>query len=69
MDCDWTMQDPSYISEKWDKYIGVEPNKRELYPSNPQITKWLKIWKVSNEATKPTRFKWKTILKGKNVLL
>jgi hypothetical protein len=49
MDCDWTMQHPSYISEKWDKYIGFEPNKLELYPSNPQITKWLKIWNVSNE--------------------
>ena len=49
MDCDWTMQHPSYISEKWNKYIGVKPNGLELYPSNPQTTKWLKTWNVSNE--------------------
>ncbi len=49
MDCDWTMQHPSYISEKWNKYIGIKPNKLEIYPSNTQTTKWLKTWNVSNE--------------------
>lgn len=49
MDCDWTMQHPSYILEKWNKYIGVKPNKLELYPSNDLTIKWLKTWNVSNK--------------------
>lgn len=49
MDCDWAMQHPIYILEKWNKYIGVKPNKLELYSSNEQTIKWLKTWNVNNE--------------------
>jgi hypothetical protein len=51
MDCDWKMQSPDYIKEKWNKYIGIDvrnfdDDKSYLTYSNID---WLKRWNVSNE--------------------
>ena len=50
-DCDWTMQSPDYLKEKWNKYIGVDVTNYEYdksYFTNNMIN-WLKRWNVSNE--------------------
>jgi len=39
---------PNYIREKWDRFIGVKPIEREIFP-NYYTSGWLKTWKVSNE--------------------
>jgi hypothetical protein len=45
--------DPSYIMEKWDKYIGVIPtknvNKDELDKLKNSLFNWIKRWRVSDE--------------------
>ena len=51
MDCNWKMQSPDYIKEKWNKYIGIDvrnfdDDKSYLTYSN---INWLKRWNVSNE--------------------
>lgn len=51
MDCNWKMQSPDYIKEKWNKYIGIDvrnfdDDKSYLTYSNID---WLKRWNVSNE--------------------
>ena len=51
MDCNWKMQSPDYIKEKWNKYIGIDvrnydDDKSYLTYSN---INWLKTWNVSNE--------------------
>ena len=43
--------DPSYIKEKWDKYIGLRPKPIENFfwtVSNTEITKWRERWSVSD---------------------
>lgn len=50
-DCDWTMQSPDYLKEKWNKYIGIDVTNYEYdksYFTNNMIN-WLKRWNVSNE--------------------
>ena len=50
-DCDWTMQTPDYLKEKWNKYIGIDVTNYEFdksYFTNNMIN-WLKRWNVSNE--------------------
>ena len=50
-DCDWTMQSPDYLKEKWNKYIGIDVTNYEFdksYFTNNMIN-WLKRWNVSNE--------------------
>lgn len=50
-DCDWTMQSPDYLKEKWNKYIGINVTNYEFdrsYFANNMIN-WLKRWNVSNE--------------------
>jgi len=57
-DCDWTMQTPDYLKEKWNKYIGIDVTNyenityslmfdRSYFTNN--MTNWLKRWNVSNE--------------------
>ena len=51
MDCDWKMQSPDYIKEKWDKYIGIDVKHHDYdwsYFTHNTIN-WLKTWQVSNE--------------------
>lgn len=38
--------DPSYIKEKWDKYIGFRPNERNVELSQDPMTDWIVKWKV-----------------------
>ena len=54
----WEEQNPSYIKEKWDKYIGVNAISNfidgEYYNTteilrNDKINKWIKMWKVSEK--------------------
>jgi hypothetical protein len=51
MDCNWKMQSPDYIKEKWNKYIGIDV--RNLDDDKSYLTysniDWLKRWNVSNE--------------------
>jgi len=49
MDMAWTLQHPDYIKEKWNKYIGFSPDKRQLYPENSETASWLKRWSITNE--------------------
>ena len=42
-------QSPSYIREKWNKYIGTKPKSVYDEISNVTISKWLKRWHVSND--------------------
>ena len=49
--------DPSYIMEKWNKYIGVKPtieNTLILNNINP-INKWIERWHVSDEQVESMR--------------
>ena len=50
-DCDWTMQSPDYLKEKWNKYIGIDVTNYEFDKSyfTNNMTNWLKRWNVSNE--------------------
>lgn len=50
-DCDWKSQSPSYILEKWDKYIGIDVSHTEYDKSyfTHNSTNWIKLWNVSNE--------------------
>ena len=50
-DCNWEMQTPDYLREKWNKYIGVDVTNYEYdksYFTNNMVN-WLKRWNVSNE--------------------
>ena len=38
--------DPSYIKEKWDKYIGFRPKPIDV--SNYEVTKWRERWSVND---------------------
>ena len=38
--------DPSYIKEKWDKYIGFRP--KPIDASNYEVTKWRERWSVND---------------------
>lgn len=45
------MCDPSYIMEKWDKYIGIKPKNLEfmLYGQDShEVTKWRERWNVDD---------------------
>ena len=57
-DVEWEKQDPSYIKEKWNKYIGTDTISSFIdikYYHIPQllrndkINKWIKMWKVSEK--------------------
>ena len=57
-DVDWEKQDPSYIKEKWGKYIGTDTTSNFIVDEyyhlsrllrNDKINKWLNIWKVSEK--------------------
>jgi hypothetical protein len=47
--------DPSYIMEKWDKYIGIEPNKMsdeefdKVKYDHPILGIWIAKWRVKDE--------------------
>jgi hypothetical protein len=41
--------DPSYIMEKWDKYIGVKPSSDITFNKEGVIDQWIKRWHVSDE--------------------
>ena len=50
-DCDWKMQSPDYLKEKWNKYIGIDVTNNDFdksYFTNNMVN-WLKRWNVSNE--------------------
>jgi hypothetical protein len=50
-DCDWKSQSPSYLLEKWNKYIGIDVSHTDFdrsYLTN-NTTTWIKFWKVSDE--------------------
>ena len=51
MDCNWKMQSPDYIKEKWNKYIGIDVKHHDLDRSyfTHNTINWLKRWQVSNE--------------------
>ena len=51
MDCNWKMQSPDYIKEKWNKYIGIDVKQHDLDRSyfTHNTINWLKTWNVSNE--------------------
>ena len=51
MDCNWKMQSPDYIKEKWNKYIGIDVKHHDLDRSyfTHNTINWLKTWNVSNE--------------------
>jgi len=51
MDCNWEMQSPDYIKEKWNKYIGIDVKHHDLDRSyfTHNTINWLKRWNVSNE--------------------
>jgi hypothetical protein len=40
--------DPSYIKEKWDKYIGVDPSGINKFHTNPKMLEWKEKWHVSD---------------------
>ena len=46
MDVMWINQHPDYIKEKWNRFIGVTPNKLELYPQDDKTVTWLKKWDI-----------------------
>jgi len=57
-DIEWEKQDPSYIKEKWNKYIGTDTTsdfingKYYHLPQllrNEKINKWINMWKVSEK--------------------
>ena len=50
-DCDWKMQSPDYLIEKWNKYIGIDVKHHDLDRSyfTHNTINWLKTWNVSNE--------------------
>jgi hypothetical protein len=50
-DCDWKSQSPSYLLEKWNKYIGIDVSHTEYDKSyfTHNSTNWIKLWNVSNE--------------------
>lgn len=57
-DVDWEKQDPSYIKEKWNKYIGTGATSNFVegrYYHLPQLLKndkidmWINTWKVSEK--------------------
>jgi len=50
-DCDWTMQSPDYLKEKWNKYIGIGVKHHYLEKSyfTHDTINWLKRWNVSDE--------------------
>jgi hypothetical protein len=41
--------DPSYIMEKWDKYIDVKPSSDITFNKEGVIDQWIKRWHVSDE--------------------
>lgn len=41
--------DPSYIMEKWNKYIGVKPISDIVFNKEVVIDQWIKRWHVSDE--------------------
>lgn len=41
--------DPSYIMEKWNKYIGVKPISDIGFNKEVVIDQWIKRWHVSDE--------------------
>ena len=51
MDCNWKMQSPDYIKEKWNKYIGIDVKHHDLDRSyfTHNTINWLKTWNVSDE--------------------
>lgn len=49
MDCDWIIQSPDYIWEKWQSYFGFIPEDGEIYPQDSDTIKWLKMWNLTNE--------------------
>jgi len=50
-DCDWTMQTPDYLKEKWNKFIGVDVANYDYYKSyfTNNMVNWMKRWNVSNK--------------------
>ena len=50
-DCDWKMQSPDYLIEKWNKYIGIDVKHHDLDRSyfTHNTINWLKTWNVSDE--------------------
>jgi hypothetical protein len=46
MDNNFVNSDPTYIIEKWNKYIGFKPNLREVELYQDPITDWIMRWKV-----------------------
>jgi hypothetical protein len=50
-DCDWKMQSPDYLKEKWNKYIGIDVIHNDYDKSyfTKNMVDWLKRWNVSNE--------------------
>jgi hypothetical protein len=42
------MCDPSYIKEKWDKYIGFDPKNIDLYIDSEEVIKWRERWNVDD---------------------
>ena len=41
--------DPEYIMEKWNKYIGVKPSSDITFNKEGVIGQWIKRWQVSDE--------------------
>lgn len=57
-DVEWEKQCPSYIKEKWNKYVGTDTTSNFIDGKyyhltqllrNDKINKWIKIWKVSEK--------------------
>jgi len=50
-DCDWKMQSPDYLREKWNKYIDIDVTHNDYDKSyfTKNMIDWLKRWDVSNE--------------------
>jgi hypothetical protein len=46
MDNYFVNSDPTYIIEKWNKYIGFKPNERDVELSQDPMTDWIVKWKV-----------------------
>lgn len=44
----WVKQNYDYISEKWEKYIGVYPTKNDIELSHT-ISHWKKLWGVEGD--------------------